>query len=86
MQNIKKILDSTDGGMNKKEIELIEKAYNFAHQAHEGQKRGKDKQRKVNFFYRADNSPRAPTRMRHFPIPLLFLTQHLSSAFYPSVA
>lgn len=39
MQNIKKILDSTGGGMNKEEIELIEKAYNFAHQAHEGQKR-----------------------------------------------
>ncbi len=39
MQTIKKIIDETGRGLNKKEEELIEKAYNFAHQAHEGQKR-----------------------------------------------
>ncbi len=39
MQTIKKIIDETSGGLNKKEEELIEKAYNFAHEAHEGQKR-----------------------------------------------
>lgn len=39
MQTIKKIIDETSGGLNKKDEELIEKAYNFAQQAHEGQKR-----------------------------------------------
>ena len=39
MQNIKKIIDETGKGLNKKEEELIEKAYNFAQKAHEGQKR-----------------------------------------------
>jgi GTP pyrophosphokinase len=39
MQTIKKIIDETGGSVNKKEEELIEKAYNFAFKAHEGQKR-----------------------------------------------
>ncbi len=38
MQDIKKILEAT-GGLSKKDDELIEKAYNFAQKAHEGQKR-----------------------------------------------
>ena len=39
MQDIKKILKSTDGKINKKDEELIEKAYDFAYHTHEGQKR-----------------------------------------------
>ena len=39
MQNIKKIIDETGRGLTKKEEELVEKAYDFARKAHEGQKR-----------------------------------------------
>jgi len=39
MQTIKKIIDEAGGRMPRKDEELIERAYNFAHQAHEGQKR-----------------------------------------------
>ncbi len=39
MQTLKKILDETTSGLSRKDEELIEKAYNFALKAHEGQKR-----------------------------------------------
>src|SRR3989344_5537827 len=39
MANVKEILDLIEGGVNKKEEELIVKAYKFAERAHEGQKR-----------------------------------------------
>ncbi len=39
MANVKEIFDLIEGGINKKEEELIEKAYKFAEKAHEGQKR-----------------------------------------------
>jgi guanosine-3',5'-bis(diphosphate) 3'-pyrophosphohydrolase len=39
MANAKEITDLIEGGVNKKEKELIDKAYKFAEKAHEGQKR-----------------------------------------------
>lgn len=39
MLNVKQIIDLIEGGVNKKDEELIEKAYKFAEKAHEGQKR-----------------------------------------------
>lgn len=39
MSDVKEIIDLIIGGATKKETELIEKAYNFALRAHEGQKR-----------------------------------------------
>ena len=39
MANVKEILDLIDGGINKKDEELIVKAYNFAEKAHKEQKR-----------------------------------------------
>lgn len=39
MQTIKKIIAETGGNISKKDEELVEKAYNFALKAHEGQKR-----------------------------------------------
>lgn len=39
MANVKEILNSIEGGVSKKEEELITSAYNFAEKAHEGQKR-----------------------------------------------
>jgi GTP pyrophosphokinase len=39
MPNVKEIIDSIEDGINKKDEELLEKAYNFAQKAHEGQKR-----------------------------------------------
>jgi len=39
MANAKEIIDLIEGGINKKEEELLNKAYNFAEKAHEGQKR-----------------------------------------------
>jgi len=39
MANVKEIIDLIEGGVNKKEQELLGKAYNFAERAHEGQKR-----------------------------------------------
>lgn len=39
MANAKEITDLIEGGINKKEEELINKAYKFAEKAHEGQKR-----------------------------------------------
>src|ERR1035437_2094634 len=38
-EKVKEITDLVAGGLNKKETEFIEKAYNFALHAHEGQKR-----------------------------------------------
>jgi GTP pyrophosphokinase len=38
-EKVKEITDLVAGGLNKKETELVEKAYNFALRAHEGQKR-----------------------------------------------
>src|SRR5260221_234443 len=39
MLDIQEIITLVGGGINKKEIELLKKAYTFAEQAHEGQKR-----------------------------------------------
>lgn len=39
MPNIGEILQKIEGGLNKKEIELLERAYSFAEKAHAGQKR-----------------------------------------------
>ena len=39
MANVKEIIDLIEGGIIKKESELINKAYKFAEVAHEGQKR-----------------------------------------------
>ena len=39
MPSIKEVTDLIEGGVNKKEEELLEKAYTFAEHAHEGQKR-----------------------------------------------
>jgi guanosine-3',5'-bis(diphosphate) 3'-pyrophosphohydrolase len=39
MANVKDIIDLIEGGLNKKEEELLNKAYGFAEKAHEGQKR-----------------------------------------------
>ncbi len=39
MPSVKEITDLIEGGVNKKEADLITHAYNFAEQAHEGQKR-----------------------------------------------
>jgi len=39
MSSVKEIIDLIAGGVNKEELELIEKAYKFAERAHEGQKR-----------------------------------------------
>ena len=39
MPNVKEIIDNIQGGVNKKEEELIDKAYKFASDAHAGQRR-----------------------------------------------
>ena len=39
MPNVKELMSAIEGGVNKKDEELINKAYNFALKAHEGQKR-----------------------------------------------
>ena len=39
MYNVKEIINLAEGGMDKKDEELIAKAYDFAQKAHEGQKR-----------------------------------------------
>ena len=39
MANVWEIIDSIEGGVNKKQSELIDKAYKFAEKAHVGQKR-----------------------------------------------
>ncbi len=39
MANAKEIIDLIEGGINKKDEELINKAYQFAEKAHAGQKR-----------------------------------------------
>ena len=39
MANVKEIIDLIEGGITKKEEELINKSYEFAKRAHEGQKR-----------------------------------------------
>src|SRR3990167_11184197 len=39
MSNVKEIIDLMEGGVSKKETELINKAYKFAESAHAGQKR-----------------------------------------------
>jgi GTP pyrophosphokinase len=39
MANVKEITDLIEGGINKKDEELLEKAFKFADKAHEGQKR-----------------------------------------------
>ena len=39
MANVKEIIDLIVGGVNKKEEDLLNKAYNFAEKAHTGQKR-----------------------------------------------
>lgn len=39
MSNVKEITDLIEGGLNKKDEELVAQAYNFAIKAHEGQKR-----------------------------------------------
>jgi guanosine-3',5'-bis(diphosphate) 3'-pyrophosphohydrolase len=39
MPNVKQIIDLIEGGINKKEEELLKKAYTFAEHAHTGQKR-----------------------------------------------
>ena len=39
MSNVKEIIDLIEGGVNKQQEELLNKAYNFALKAHEGQKR-----------------------------------------------
>ncbi|MFA5999805.1 MAG: RelA/SpoT family protein [Candidatus Paceibacterota bacterium] len=39
MASVKELIDSIEGGVSKKDEELLNKAYNFAFKAHEGQKR-----------------------------------------------
>ena len=39
MASVKELIDSIEGGIKKKDEEIIEKAFNFAMSAHEGQKR-----------------------------------------------